>query len=31
VEIRVHPTFSPAAYGHGDPRQLGAQIQLKPA
>jgi hypothetical protein len=26
VNIRVEPTFSPAAYGFGDTRQLGAQV-----
>ena len=31
LEIRVTPTFSPADYGHGDPRALGAQIQLEAA
>jgi hypothetical protein len=31
LEIRVEPTFSPATYGHGDTRDLGAQIQLEPA
>jgi hypothetical protein len=30
LEIRVQPTFSPTDYGHGDPRVLGAQIQLEP-
>jgi hypothetical protein len=29
LEIRVVPTFFPSAYGHGDPRELGAQIQLQ--
>ncbi|HET8653179.1 MAG TPA: hypothetical protein VFM13_11485 [Gaiellaceae bacterium] len=28
LEIRVTPTFTPAAYGQADIRQLGAQIQL---
>jgi hypothetical protein len=26
VNVRVEPTFSPASYGLGDPRQLGAQL-----
>lgn len=26
VNVRVQPTFSPASYGLGDPRQLGAQL-----
>jgi hypothetical protein len=26
VNVQVQPTFSPAAYGFGDPRQLGAQV-----
>jgi hypothetical protein len=31
VEVRVTPTFSPAQFGHGDARQLGAQLTFAPA
>ena len=29
LEVYVEPTFSPASYGQPDPRQLGAQLELK--
>ena len=29
LQIHVEPTFSPADYGYGDGRQLGAQIQVQ--
>jgi hypothetical protein len=28
LEVRIDPTFSPAAFGESDPRQLGAQLQI---
>jgi hypothetical protein len=28
VEVTVDPTFSPATFGFGDPRQLGAQVSF---
>lgn len=28
LEVRIDPTFSPAAFGGSDPRQLGAQLQI---
>lgn len=28
LEIHIEPTFSPANYGHPDPRQLGAQLSI---
>ncbi|MGH3079757.1 MAG: hypothetical protein ACRDNH_01295 [Gaiellaceae bacterium] len=31
VEVSVTPTFSPAQFGHGDARQLGAQLGFSPA
>jgi hypothetical protein len=31
LEIHVEPTFSPADYGYGDTRQLGAQLLLAPS
>jgi hypothetical protein len=29
VEVHISPTFSPADFGRGDPRQLGAQVSFE--
>jgi hypothetical protein len=31
VEVEVAPTFSPSDFGYPDPRQLGVQLDLRPA
>jgi hypothetical protein len=31
LEIHVEPTFSPTDYGQPDPRQLGAQVEIRAA
>jgi hypothetical protein len=29
LQVHVEPTFSPADYGYGDTRRLGAQVQIE--